>query len=253
MFMSGKVFVGFVVRLGSAMTSCGRASIRRVSVVMTAMALATACTAPARPQASSLPEQNIVAVVSHNTIHEEFHEEERVWQIPGTGIYRAQYSKGGRVVSEMGVGADGTRVTVLHDSGTYRVEPPVPCTDLAKCGPGLPSEPDIFTSAGVRQLMTDGSLAVVDSDVEIDGRPAVHLRGSNFQISLSGTLDIWVDPSTHLPFRYQVSGSSTERDATVTYIPPTLDNLSHLVVPIPAGFTEQQKIEGQEIVRAPGG
>ena len=228
---------------------------------MTAMALATACTAPAGPQASSLPEQNIVAlpeqnivaVVSHNTIHEEFHEEERVWQIPGTGIYRAQYSRGGRVRLEMGVGADGTRVTVLHDSGTYRVEPPVPCTDLAKCGPGLPPEPDIFTSAGVRQLMTDGSLAVVASDVEVDGRPAVHLRGSNFQISLSGTLDIWVDPSTHLPFRYQVSGSSTERDATVTYIAPTLDNLSHLVVPIPAGFTEQQQIEGQEIVRAPGG
>lgn len=251
MVMSGKMIVTFGVQLVSAMTSRSRFSIRRPSVVVAAAALATACGAPTGSQSSALPEQDIVVVVSHNTIHDEFHEVERIWKIPGTDISRTQYSVDSRVVLDISVDVDGTMVTVLHDSGTYRVEPSLPCTDLAKCGSELSPESDIFTSDGVRQLIADGSLAVVASNAETDGRPAAHLRGSNSQISLSGTLDMWVDPSTNLPFRYRVSDSSTERDATVSYIPQTAENLSQLVVPIPPEFTEARSVEGQRIINVP--
>jgi hypothetical protein len=249
--MSDKMILTLGAQLVSAMTSRGSVPIRLLGVVVSAAALATACSAPAGSPALSLPQQDIVVVVSRNRVHNEFHKEERIWKIPGTGISRTRESVDGQVVLDTGVGADGTQVTVLHDSGTYRVEPPLPCSDLAKCGPGLPPEPDIFTPDGVQQSIADGSLAVIASNVETDGRPAIHLRGSNLQISLSGALDMWVDPSTNLPFRYRVSGSSTERDATVTYIPQTAENLSQLVVPIPAEFSEAQPIEGREVVNVP--
>jgi hypothetical protein len=250
--MPDKMILTLGVQLVSAMTSRGSVPIRLLGVVVSAAALSTTCSAPTGSPASSLPQQNIVVVVSRNTVHNEFHQEERIWKIPGTHISRTQESIDGQVVFDTGVGADGTQVTVLHDSGTYRVEPPLPCSDLAKCGSGLPLEPDIFTPDGVQQSIADGSLAVIASNVETDGRPAIHLRGnSNLQISLSGTLDMWVDPSTNLPFRYRVSGSSTERDATVTYIPQTGVNLSQLVVPIPAEFTEVRPIEGREVVNVP--
>jgi hypothetical protein len=229
---------------------------RTATVIAATAAWAIACGAPAESPTSPAPDQNMVAIISHNTIHGRYHEEERIWRIPGTDVSRTQHSRDGRVVLDIGVAADGTRVTVLHDSGTYRLEPPIPCPDRDKCGPGASPEPDVFTSDGVRRSIADGSMAVVASNVETDGRPAEHLRGRSLDISLTGTVDMWLDPSTSLPFRYRVSDSSTERDATVTYLPRTAENLSQLVVPIPPEFTEAQPVEDEIIEvpsRPPGG
>jgi len=41
------------------------------------------------------------------------------------------------------------------------------------------------------------------------------------------------------PIHYTVTHASTERDADVTYLPPTKENLALLTAPIPAGFTQQ--------------
>lgn len=76
----------------------------------------------------------------------------------------------------------------------------------------------------------------------LNGQPALEL-GLHFwdegSLTATTTMQIWIDPSTYLPIQLLAStADGTTTAASIQWLAPTSSDLSALVAPIPAGFTQ---------------
>jgi len=181
-------------------------------------------------------EHDVVYVNSSSQITDKIHQVEHIWQLADGSASRDQmFHPNGTPSFDYSISNTGNTISVQYDTRTYRTQAePWLCTNPAKCG-----DPSPFTLAGITKLIATGRLTMVGTGEVINGQSTVHLRGQSDAISLTGTLDLWVNTATYLPIHYTVTHASTERDADLTYLPPTKENLALLTAPIPAGFTQQ--------------
>jgi hypothetical protein len=162
---------------------------------------------------------------------------ERTWALADGTAERTQTSRDGRVVQDHSTRPDSSVVDVDHETRTYLTLPPADCADPAKCGG--PPFPSPYSADAVAEAMKGGHLTAADEGEVLDGHPVLHLRGDYLDLSLAGTVDLWVDATTCRPIRYVVSGASTLREGTITYLPGTPENLAQLTTPIPPGYTQR--------------
>lgn len=162
---------------------------------------------------------------------------ERIWALADGTAERTQTSRDDRVVQDHSTRSDSSAVDVDHETRTFLTLPPTDCADPAKCGG--PPVPSPYSAAAVAEAMKDGHLTAVDEGEVLAGRPVLHLRGDYPDLSLAGTVDLWVDATTHRPIRYVVSGASTLREGAISYLPGTPENLAQLTTPIPPGYTQR--------------
>lgn len=98
--------------------------------------------------------------------------------------------------------------------------------------------------AELRADLASGQITLVGTE-QVDGRSTEHLR-----LNLSGEdakvagMDLWVDSDSYLPVKMLARKGPYHITVTYEWLPRTPENLAHLELTVPAGYTEQDGPEG---------
>ena len=170
------------------------------------------------------------------------------------------YSPAGHLVYDEGISTASVYTLVNYPERTWARQagpglPAPPKPGPGGCGPVIAALPMLFQpglpgaglSAGspatvakaLRAAISCGTLAVAPGRQRVDGVEAIELTSRpGSQISET----IWVSPGSYLPVRVVLRSPPGppvfQREADITWLPPTAQNLAKLTVPIPAGFRQ---------------
>lgn len=145
------------------------------------------------------------------------------WVTADRSALRARITVNGAVVTDASFGPNGG-ADVNYGSRTW----------LPTSRQSRPLDaPAALTPEEIRQGLAAGGIRVVGPGESINGHATVLLHRD--QVPGSEPVDLWVDRSTYLPVRYRID----DVQATVysmTWLPPTQQNLALLNAPVPNGF-----------------
>ena len=157
------------------------------------------------------------------------------WDYQGNQKYSA-YSPSGKRIFDVGISAgngSATQTTVIYGDRTWwtaaaPVSPPGP----AGCSLGsiqLSSGPGNGWPAFIRSQLACGAYTVAGRQV-VDGIDAVKITGQTGRPALV----LFADPATYLPIQLDIG----PLQISFQWLPATPANLTHLEVPVPAGFQQ---------------
>ncbi|HEV2934418.1 MAG TPA: hypothetical protein VGY96_14895 [Streptosporangiaceae bacterium] len=170
------------------------------------------------------------------------------------------YSPAGHLVYDEGISTASVYTLVNYPERTWARQAGLGLRPALKPGPGgcgpviaalpllfQPGLPGAGLSAGspatvakaLRAAISCGTLAVAPGRQRVDGVEAIELTSRpGSQIAET----IWVSPGSYLPVRVVLRSPPGppvfQREADITWLPPTAQNLAKLTVPIPAGFRQ---------------
>jgi len=96
----------------------------------------------------------------------------------------------------------------------------------------------------LRDALASGQITLVGTE-QVDGRSTEHLR-----LNLSGedakqaAMDLWVDSESYLPVKMVARKGPYHINVSYEWLPRTPENLAHLELTVPAGYTRADGPEG---------
>lgn len=183
-------------------------------------------------------DHDIFYTVSQNRTDDGYVSVEHMWELANGSANRdEEFHNGQPFWDDSHNYTIAQELSVDYPSRTYTVAPLDFCFGSEKCdGAPLPSGLD---PVDIKQVIASGDLKIVGQGEVVNGQSAIHLQGSDLDIMVSGgVIDLWVSESSYLPIRYTLTGGSNDRDADITVLPPTKENLAQLIPTIPPGFTK---------------
>lgn len=151
---------------------------------------------------------------------------QRTWTDQATRRYRSDNYQDGRVTSSVALTHEGTKQQYRTFVNYQR--------RVWSSGP-YPADTDITPLDVIRDGLASGQLKV-EGHEQVNGHDTLHLSVTN------GTYRAqwWVDTSSYLPYRIMTStgaGSAADTILNIEWLPRTPENLAHLDLPAPPGFT----------------